>query len=304
MKKKLETPFSRRQYMVRDDFEIYYYSDTDFHSVSPHVHDYYEFYFPVSGDIRYQIQDKTFALKDANVILVPPGRAHRALAADTSRPYQRFIFWLSSTYAAQLSAQMPLSAYILHQAAAGRCVFSFQENEVLILRSQLLRILEEAHSERYGSMEYIALSIQQLLLSLSRSVYEQDHPAMQAQAPDLLQNVLSYIDAHINEDLRLEQLAGIFFSSKYYLSHLFKDNLGLSLHQYILHKRLALCAMEILSGRPIHEVYRDHGFHDYSSFYRAFCREYRLSPRAYQDVYRRDPARFEAIRGSSPASLH
>ncbi len=45
MKKKLQTAFSPRQYMLSGDFEIYYYSDCHSYNVKSYVHDYYEFYF-------------------------------------------------------------------------------------------------------------------------------------------------------------------------------------------------------------------------------------------------------------------
>ena len=43
MKKKLQTPFSTRQYMLSEDFELYYYSDSSLKRVASHAHDYYEF---------------------------------------------------------------------------------------------------------------------------------------------------------------------------------------------------------------------------------------------------------------------
>ena len=49
MKKKLQTAFSPRQYMLSGDFEIYYYSDCHSYNVKSHVHDYYEFYFFLEG---------------------------------------------------------------------------------------------------------------------------------------------------------------------------------------------------------------------------------------------------------------
>lgn len=45
MRKNLQTTFSTRQYMVAQDFEIYYYNDQNLEKVALHSHDYYEFYF-------------------------------------------------------------------------------------------------------------------------------------------------------------------------------------------------------------------------------------------------------------------
>ena len=49
MKKKLQTAFLTRQYMLEKDFEIYYYNDTVFSNVGKHSHTHYEFFFSGGG---------------------------------------------------------------------------------------------------------------------------------------------------------------------------------------------------------------------------------------------------------------
>lgn len=51
MRKKLNTQFNTRQYMVSRDFEIYYYKDQHMKKVANHIHDYYEIYFFLEGDV-------------------------------------------------------------------------------------------------------------------------------------------------------------------------------------------------------------------------------------------------------------
>jgi len=58
MKSKIQTPFTQRQYMLSEHFEIYYYSDTGHYNVDLHAHDYYEFYFYMEGDVEFEIGDR------------------------------------------------------------------------------------------------------------------------------------------------------------------------------------------------------------------------------------------------------
>ena len=55
MKKKLQTAFTTRQYMLSKDFEIYYYNEKYTSKIEMHTHNYYEFYFFIEGDVQIQI---------------------------------------------------------------------------------------------------------------------------------------------------------------------------------------------------------------------------------------------------------
>ena len=83
MRSKIQTPFTHRQYMLSQDFEIYYYSDTRHNNVDLHSHDYYEFYFYMEGDVEFEIGDRRQALRSGDFVIVPPGTMHRAFVVNT-----------------------------------------------------------------------------------------------------------------------------------------------------------------------------------------------------------------------------
>ncbi len=58
MKKKLQTKFSTRQYMLLKDFEIYYYNDSHFSGVQSHIHNYFEFFLFLEGDVLAMLIDE------------------------------------------------------------------------------------------------------------------------------------------------------------------------------------------------------------------------------------------------------
>lgn len=275
--------------MTRENYEIYYYSDSHFQSVSPHKHDYYEFYFPVAGKIEMEVNGKRTPLNHRSTAVIPPGTIHRAVTESDERSYCRYVFWISRSYFRRLRDKMPSLGYIAEQAETGHYIHHFSDYEYTSIQSKILRLIEEDKADRYGHDVFTDLVITDLLMTLSRLVYEQDHPQGREKETDTVQAIIEYIDQHLEEELSLETLGDQFYISKYYAAHEFKERTGISVHQYIIKKRLERCLDEIKTGKSISRIYSDYGFQDYSAFFRAFKKEYNLSPKEYQKAYLHDP---------------
>ena len=286
MKKNLQSVFNTRQYMVSKDFEIYYYNDHDLTKVDRHTHNYYEFYFFLEGDISIQIDKETFPIKHGDILLVPPMIPHHPIIHSLEIPYRRFVFWVSCDYWNYLMQISPDYGYLMQYVQTSR-QYIFHNDPITFntVQSKILRLLEEIHSERFGRSAQISLCVNDLVLCLNRLIYERTVPHPQNEELDLYQQLLKYIEQHLDEDLSLETLSKKFYVSKYHIAHIFTDNLGISIHQYITKKRLTLCREAILGKSSITEVYMTFGFGDYSSFYRAFKKEYGISPKDYRDMH-------------------
>ena len=127
MKKSLQSKFSPRQYMLSKDFEIYYYNDSQFSSVSDHTHDYYEFYVFMEGNVSMSIERRNYHLKPGDMVLIPPGTRHHVFDVEDNMPYHRFVFWISQDYCNKLMAYSTDYVYLMKHAR--------KKNQFLYLQS-------------------------------------------------------------------------------------------------------------------------------------------------------------------------
>ena len=282
MKKKLRSEFNSRQYMLSRDFEVYYYSDLHFSSVGRHSHAYTEVYLFCEGEVDMEIAGKRHPLQSGDVLVLPPGMEHQAIIRDDGKPYRRFVFWLSEDFCQALRRESPDYLYLLERVREKKEYgFPMDQVEFNGLRCQLFALLEELHTDHFGRDTQIGLHVRELILMLNRTVWQRKEQKAKKEMRSAYQRVTDYIRDNLDGDLSLDAMSQELYLSKYYIAHLFQENTGLSVHQYVTKKRLAACVEAMGSGQHINEIYSRFGFLNYSSFYRAFLKEYGCPPSVY-----------------------
>ena len=286
MKKNLQTKFSSRQYMLSGDFEIYYYCDRELKKVESHVHDYYEFYFFLEGDVSIEIEKEAQPLLHGDMVMIPPGLSHHCLIHSLDQPYRRFVLWITPAYCEQLLQLSSCYGYLMQEVMLKK-EYIIHNDAVTFnaIQFRVFQLIEEIHANRFGRQAQVDLYLQELILMLNRLVYEQKHLKNTHEENTLYQKLLLYIEEHLDEDLSLEHLAKTFYVSRYHVAHTFTDHIGISIHQYITAKRLEASKGAILAGEKISDTYLRYGFRDYSAFFRAFRKEYGISPKEFRNMH-------------------
>ena len=169
MRKKLQTAFQPRQYMLSQDFELYYYEDRALPQVNLHEHNYYEFYFFLEGDIQMQIGDALYPVRYGDIMLIPPHISHRPIIRNQGQPYRRFVFWISQNYCNHLLQSSPDYAYIMQYVEIEK-KYLFHTDQIAFnsVQSKLLRLLEEMRSKKFGRDAQISVCINDLVLNINR----------------------------------------------------------------------------------------------------------------------------------------
>ncbi|MGF1680156.1 helix-turn-helix domain-containing protein [Photobacterium minamisatsumaniensis] len=98
-----------------------------------------------------------------------------------------------------------------------------------------------------------------------------------------MDSIDQYIIQHLTRKISVTQLAGLVFLGESQFHHLFKEQTGITPHQYVLKKRLEL-AKDLIedSQLSIAQVAQSTGFASQSSFTQAFTRLHGKPPARYR----------------------
>ena len=101
-------------------------------------------------------------------------------------------------------------------------------------------------------------------------------------------NIIKYMETNYQEDLSVDNIAERFEISNGYLSKLFKDNLDVTVKEYLTRLRLWHAEEELIStDYPVIDIALNNGFPNVKSFNQTFKRKYFLTPAKYREKMRK-----------------
>lgn len=239
-----------------------------------HWHDEYEIFLFIEGDAKYIIEEKTYTLEPLDIILIRKHEMHRIYHNSNTR-YQRCVLMVSPKFFQEYSCQSYETQFLntvdgIDNKIPGEIVRSSGLYDAFLR----YRKYAEAQHEPEGSPLLRSIIIEILyLLNKNTGFSKSDH----THGP--IKSVLLYLNNNYTDDITLDMLAEKFYLSKYYLCRAFRKATGLTIHEYICRKRLALVRELREEGKSLNEAAMTAGFSDYSSFYRAYVKEYGIPPR-------------------------
>lgn len=99
----------------------------------------------------------------------------------------------------------------------------------------------------------------------------------------LIHDLIAWIDDHLRQPLKIEDVAQRAGYSKWHLQRVFQRIMHISLGNYIRDKKLASAAEDLISSNEaVIEISVKYGYDSQQSFSRSFVRKYHVPPATWR----------------------
>ena len=265
---------------LNSNFKIFHLVDKGMTPIGFHFHDFHKILLLMKGNVSYCVEGRTYDLQADDIVFVPAGEVHRPVLHDTAI-YERIIIYISKDY---------LNTYRTDNYDLAQCLIEAHQKQSHVLRvpafgttklGQIVRELEQSlDSNEYANELYHNLLFLEFMIQLNRvAIPDGIEYLSNSSSNKKMIDVIDYLNEHLTDDLSIDFLAETFYLSRYHLMHAFKEETGYTIGNYLSTKRLLLARDRIRQGEPITNVCYECGFRNYSTFSRAYKKNFGCSPR-------------------------
>lgn len=268
---------------LNDNFKIFHIRDKKDIKFEYHHHDFSKIVILIDGDLTYYIEGKTYILKPWDILFINKNEIHKPVV-NPDKYYERIVIWLNPDFMAKYAQGNNDLLKCFEVAIKNNYnLLRLNMKSIEIIKNIIQDIQSCDNSNEFGSEILKESLFVQLMVLMNRLFLNSDknRDLEDIQYDKTIEGVLNYINSNLENDLSIDTIASKFFISKYYLMRKFKSQIGSSIHNYIIQKRLILAKSLISEGLTMSNVCSKCGFNDYSSFVRAFKKVYGVSPSNY-----------------------
>jgi AraC-like DNA-binding protein len=247
-----------------------------------HLHDSYEIYFLLEGTINYFIGKTIYTLKPGDLIVINSNEIHTH-SLQSNDNYDRILIMFDPKVLRLLnSPDFNLLSCFENRNNGERNKLTLRRTQV----EELLNItnrMDTVNSDDFPGNKLLKLSyFIELLVFINKAFLENSETSEDTVRNEKLLPVLNYIEDNIDVDLSLEAIEKKFFINRYYLSRIFKASVGISIHKYIILKRIVKAKTLLAQGYDVTDTCYRCGFKDYSNFLKMFKSIVGVSPAKYR----------------------
>lgn len=241
-----------------------------------HIHKHIEMVYMKKGQVRVFINAEEHILSSGELLVVFPNQIHRYEDIERGAIYDLFIVSpdLIPDLSARLLTEEPQDPIIKGVDGCSRIV-------------SLISALSEEKNFPQQSKD---LLLKGYLLALMTELFEHfTLKSVNVEESRAIRLIVKFCSKNYKDDISLSSLENGLHLSKYYISHLFSEKLGISFSDYVNHLRVSeSCRLLRTTDMSVTEISYAIGYGTPRTFNRAFIKQIGCSPSEYRKKGRVD----------------
>ena len=239
------------------------------------------------GEIK--IEGKKYTIEDNDLILLKPSELYHCNVKDGTY-HERLVLYFSGDLLENFkeSGKALLKAFYNRPDGFENKIPAkiVKENKIDIEIKELLNLVKDQSEVK----KIVSVCKTVEILAKLRNVISSSSEEQSAQTSEnpLINNVIAYINQNFSENISLEDISKRFYIDKYYISHLFKEQVGVTLWNYVIFRRLTAFNDLIRANTSIEEACFRVGFKNYSNFFRLYKKHMQMTPTKFKKSIRKD----------------
>ncbi len=230
------------------------------------IHPYHEILYYIDGDATFLSESFQKKLKSGTLIVIPKESYH-------------FFRLKAPERFTRLKISFPDGLDTLAPATAVTDEIRVIENVDATLIYVLNQMCSELGGDKAGeNSAFLTYASFLMLMAQINLQSEKKSEVRYRESAHLATRILEYINENLDGDVSIRAIAAAVNTSESTLTHCFKHELGISLHKYIIEKRLIYAKRLIADGDNPSKIYVRCGYGDYSSFYKAYKKMFGVAP--------------------------
>lgn len=266
-----------------EDFWIEHRYSSCNYKLSHHYEHTYQILFLLSGRISYQVGEKRYEVARGGMIVLNTLEEHTLEVLEY--PYERYIIQISPTFF-QNEVKYPeiISIFIKRPAD-----FSHLLTVTEPIWNYLMGLVAEMEREYQGKKQYwemcVGADLRKMFITIFRECAQVLTSMNMGTGTAIAYKVLNYLDHHFAEEISVNSVAAALFLNKHYIAHVFKDETGYSLMEYVISLRMNR-AKVLLSETDlrISDIAVECGYTDFTYFSKQFKKHTSCTPSRFREA--------------------
>ena len=225
-------------------------------------HIYHEIIYFLDGEAEFISENLHMHLSPETLIIIPKETYHQMIIHGDQKRYHRCLLQFTDReeYARLISRNLD------------RITALNGDEEIRYLFRKLITACDQADAEA----PQLLRSVLTILLCALKGKHELT--AEENFQTDFIRRATDYINRNLDKKILISEIAVECNVSVSTLTHIFKKEMNIPIHKFIIKKRLINAYHKISAGEPATVAALECGFNDYSGFYKQYVKAFGFPP--------------------------